>query len=104
MSDSNKSKVTREQLRVIEELLSQEQPPWRELAPDEFKQLCEAGKVLASKAEAYYVGLMRGRGEPRIIPVAVIVGATVGSTAGAVVSVIVTTKITEPEPEPDPEP
>ncbi|MGB3211847.1 MAG: hypothetical protein WBB19_14180 [Desulforhopalus sp.] len=78
---------------LIKELNSMA-PPFEELAQEEIEDIQKTGKLLATKAEAYYFGYLKAAGRG-IGPQAdgSIVGAVVGSTVGTVVGQIVGKKL-----------
>ncbi len=72
--------------------LKENAPPLEELAREELEEISRLGKVLAGKAEAYYLGYLRGTPSPGgevadagITIVAVVAGSTAATVAGQIV-------------------
>jgi len=81
--------------KLIEEL-KKLAPPLEILADDEIESIEKASKVLAAKAESYYLGYLRGQVGPggEVADAGVtIVAATAGSVVGTVVGQIVGKKL-----------
>lgn len=85
-----------EAARELMKLLEENPAPLEYLAADEIETIRQAGRVLAAKSEAYYLGYLSGRvgagGEVADAGVT-IVAATAGSAVGTVVGQIVGKKI-----------
>jgi hypothetical protein len=85
-----------EEARAMLKELSEAAPPLEILAEEEVEDIQRAGKILAAKAEAYYLGYLRGKPVPggEVADAGVtIVAAVTGSTVGTVVGQIVGKKL-----------
>ena len=97
--ESLKKKIdeNEEVLKFIEEL-EKNAPPLEYLAKDEIEQIQKAGKMMAAKAEAYYLGYLKGERVPggEVADAGVtIVAAVAGSAVGTVVGQVVGKKMSD---------
>ncbi len=85
-----------EEVQLLIKELQENAPPLEILAKDEVEEIERAGKILAAKAEAYYLGYLKGQRVPggEVADAGVtIVAATAGSAVGTVVGQIVGKKM-----------